>query len=741
MLELFFDRTKEFEDLSLNDKLHIQNIEYKIFDIKKGGMCQVLCLQSLQKTDSKKIGIPQIIALKGLKKEYEANDKIKKVFISELVKWSKLNHQNTVPLLGLAERFLIRNGDGIGSIYGIMEYCDCSLRDLIAGKIYFNNEQKDPIFFQLSWQKKIQITINILDGLNYAFKDHNLLHLDIKPENILLKIERKQRQDNSDFEKQFKKLEDIRITVHLSDWGIAKIKSSDTAGLVDSKKLSTEEVTNLERWGTLRYMSPERFQTGTKVTEKSDIFALALVTCEIMHGKLPFFKDNNGNEKIPMTWDCDYYDTSTICSHGTFPIQQILRSMLSFDQEKRHPYQKIRDRLVEFTHPYKTIKISSKPKQKTRKFFLVPNLSYMVKKIFKENIKHFESKHWGNISIKSTSKSDELMNDASKIFETGAFNSYDKNQSLISDELKSALLSKLSEKLNNWNSLKVLGQEEIIEKEIATTLLNVSQYFNYALGQELEEYEVFSYLSNYVLPFIIEDKAPKKIVDVSIYTKYLLLFVMIVSAKTIEPEIIKKFTVIFKEAYFGFGYGSKLLLVGNKNNCWVCCFDWRFEMAYLILEFQIVPNNRDGDFLWLNSNYDLYASRVMPPNFRNLLEKASLSEEEKEMDDEQLASLLLTCDGLDSAYEYKRTLCPLLELWQRLGIPYSKAVVSHDPSIVGPEEKILLSLGYPPIRNEGPVISERKKIGTIENIYENLDSLYIYASKIVRQFDSDCTDI
>ena len=739
MLELHFDSSKEFDDLSLNDKLHIQNVEYIIFDIKKGGMCRVLCLKTLHKTDSRKIGIPQTIAIKGLKKEYEANEKIKKVFISELVKWSKLNHPNTVPLFGLAERFLIRNGSSKNSFFGIMEYCECSLRELIAGKVYFENGKKEPIFPLLSWQKKIQIIINILDGLMYGFEAHKLLHLDIKPENILLKIERTKRADISN-SKQQEEIEDIRITVHLSEWGIATVKNSCTTDSVVSRRNSFEEITNLERWGTLKYMSPERFQLEKKVTEKSDIFALALVISEIMHGKLPFFQDNNGKEKIPMNWDSDNYNFGMIHSHGTFPIHNIISSMLSYDQEKRYPYQKIYNSLTKFTHPQTTIFLSNKPKQKYKEFTLVPHLSYMVKVLFKDDIKTLESKHWGNIVVKTSSPSDEYLNCACKIFENGALDNYDKKQSRIDQKLKCALLTKLSEKLNNWNSLKVLGQSERIEKEVAFSILNISRFLNYAHGETLDENEVFTLLTNYVLPFIIEDKAPKKTEDGNIYAKYLLLFVMIVSGRTIEPQIINRFTVLFKEAHAGYGYGSALLLVGNEKNCWVGCFDWRFKMPYLILEFQNLPKNHDNNFLSLHSNYALFVSRVLPPKFRILLEKASHAEEENEMDDNQLDKILLEGQGLDSADEYKRTLCPLLELWEKIGTPYSKADVRYDSNIVEPSEKILLALGYPAINDGGPIISKRKNIGTIENIEESLHSLYVYASKIVGQFDSDCVE-
>jgi hypothetical protein len=215
---------------------------------------------------------------------------------------------------------------------------------------------------------------------------------------------------------------------------------------------------------------------------------------------------------------------------------------------------------------------------------------------------------------------------------------------------------------------------------------------------------------------------------------------MIVSGKSIEPEIINRFMVFFKEAHFGYGYGSALLLVGNEKKCWVGCFDWRFEMPYLIMEFQNVPKNHDNNLLALHSNYALFVSRVLPPKFRILLEKASHAEEENEMDDNQLDKLLLEGQGLDSAHEYKRTLCPLLEFWEKIGTPYSKADVRYDSNIVEPSEKILLALGYPAINDGGPIISKRKNIGTIENIEESLHSLYVYASKIVRQFDSDCVE-
>ena len=79
-------------------------------------------------------------------------------------------------------------------------------------------------------------------ALDYAHDEHKLLHRDIKPENILL---------------------DTESNFHLTDFGAISIAEA------------TRHSTGI--LGTIGYISPERFNTKSRLTRQSDIYSLGIV--------------------------------------------------------------------------------------------------------------------------------------------------------------------------------------------------------------------------------------------------------------------------------------------------------------------------------------------------------------------------------------------------------------------------------------------------------------------------------
>ncbi|HEX9727699.1 MAG TPA: serine/threonine-protein kinase [Gemmatimonadales bacterium] len=96
----------------------------------------------------------------------------------------------------------------------------------------------------------------VAEGLAYAH-DHNVIHRDVKPANIML-------------DRSGKSL--------LVDFGIAKGLSTDGGSISVTGAVI----------GTPEYMSPEQAVGGNRVDHRSDIYSLGVVGFEMVSGKQPF---------------------------------------------------------------------------------------------------------------------------------------------------------------------------------------------------------------------------------------------------------------------------------------------------------------------------------------------------------------------------------------------------------------------------------------------------------------------
>jgi len=101
-----------------------------------------------------------------------------------------------------------------------------------------------------------QYAIQILEGLNYAHKQ-NVIHKDIKPQNIML---------------------DKSGKIRIMDFGIA-----------ESVQGSMSRLENTGSSGTLVYMSPEQIR-GKDVGKEADIYSLGATLYELLNGNPPFYK-------------------------------------------------------------------------------------------------------------------------------------------------------------------------------------------------------------------------------------------------------------------------------------------------------------------------------------------------------------------------------------------------------------------------------------------------------------------
>ncbi|MEQ8677317.1 MAG: protein kinase [Aggregatilineales bacterium] len=164
-------------------------------------------------------------------------------FVQEAQSVADLDHPNIVRVLD--------HSPGAERLFIVMELVSGgSLRDYI-------NHVRTP--FALA--DATYITAQIAEALHYAH-EHNVIHRDVKPENILL-------QPTS------RSAGGFPYHCMLTDFGLAKL--TDNIGYTLTGR----------PFGTFPYMSPEQCKAET-VDRRTDIYALGIVLFELTTGKLPY---------------------------------------------------------------------------------------------------------------------------------------------------------------------------------------------------------------------------------------------------------------------------------------------------------------------------------------------------------------------------------------------------------------------------------------------------------------------
>uniref|UniRef100_A0A8R7VJ11 non-specific serine/threonine protein kinase n=1 Tax=Triticum urartu TaxID=4572 RepID=A0A8R7VJ11_TRIUA len=104
----------------------------------------------------------------------------------------------------------------------------------------------------LEWNTRYKIIKGICNGLHFLHEECHMVHLDLKPQNILL---------NS------------TMMPKIADFGLSRIFG----------ELESRTVTKHNNLGTLGYMAPEYLHKGV-VSYKADIFSLGVIVIEIITG-------------------------------------------------------------------------------------------------------------------------------------------------------------------------------------------------------------------------------------------------------------------------------------------------------------------------------------------------------------------------------------------------------------------------------------------------------------------------
>ncbi len=177
----------------------------------------------------------RFVAVKVLKQEFSESTEFVSKFRTEAQAAAGLMHPNIVNVYDVGEE------NGIN--YIVME-----LVEGITLKRYIEKKAR------LSVKEAVSIAIQISMGIEAAH-NNNIIHRDIKPQNIIISKEGK---------------------VKVTDFGIAKAATSNTI---------TSNV-----MGSVHYTSPEQARGGFS-DEKSDIYSLGITMFEMLTGRVPFNGD------------------------------------------------------------------------------------------------------------------------------------------------------------------------------------------------------------------------------------------------------------------------------------------------------------------------------------------------------------------------------------------------------------------------------------------------------------------
>ncbi len=184
-------------------------------------------------------------AIKVLKLEFCRSDEVVERFHQEARAVNSIRHENIVDVYDFGR-------DPDGRAFFVMEYLE---GEPLSGRIKRG---------ALKWSEAFPILEQTLRALKAAH-DKGFVHRDLKPDNIWLKTT------------------ESGIQVKLLDFGIAKLVGSESP---KEKLTQTGSV-----MGTPHYMSPEQINGSKDIDNRTDIYAMGVITYEMFAGVTPFVGD------------------------------------------------------------------------------------------------------------------------------------------------------------------------------------------------------------------------------------------------------------------------------------------------------------------------------------------------------------------------------------------------------------------------------------------------------------------
>jgi serine/threonine protein kinase len=168
-------------------------------------------------------------------------------------------------------------------------------------------EKERDLFIPIPEQLIKQILYQILNGLHYLHTECELLHRDIKLQNILIE----------DFDARTQS-----IKVVIADFGVAKKES----------QITQQKTMTLA--GTFQYLSPETILKN-HYSYKSDIFAVGVIAYQLMTGDMETTISQEYLERDPQQYMETIQTKIKNQNQYSSTVIELVLSMLEKDPEKR----------------------------------------------------------------------------------------------------------------------------------------------------------------------------------------------------------------------------------------------------------------------------------------------------------------------------------------------------------------------------------------------------------------------
>jgi serine/threonine protein kinase len=169
----------------------------------------------------------------------------------ELNHWVTLDHPGILPLIKIGRLNF--------QLAAVMPMREGSLHDLLEDH------------GALSEKEVLSILRQLVSGLDYAYRHWTLLHLDLKPSNVLI-------------------LSKKPLKVQIADWGISRLAGEQMLANTKARKglVNRDGMITSYAAGTPIFMAPERFSGVWSFSPQADIYSLGMMAIMLATGVLPF---------------------------------------------------------------------------------------------------------------------------------------------------------------------------------------------------------------------------------------------------------------------------------------------------------------------------------------------------------------------------------------------------------------------------------------------------------------------